>query len=372
MARKKKKSFSLLVWLLFALVSGGGVGGFINPSLPIIGPIVAKLMDRSGADPNLSGERLAGQILDGRPKAEAVFNRPANDAVTGTNVRAGQQHAQLASSRRPTDRIFIASFNIQVLGESKMSKSPVVEILAHVIRQFDVVAIQEVRAKSDDILPRLVAAVNADGSQYNFLIGPRLGRTVSKEQYAFVYDTRRIEHDPSATGTIQDPTDLLHREPYAARFRARTNPPEQGFTFFLVNAHTDPDEVPEEVAALADVFRVMQQARPDEDDVILLGDLNASESQLGPLAQIPGISWAIRGAMTNTRKNKMYDNLLFHSQATSEFTGRWGVYDLEGAYGLTRDQALQVSDHLPVWAEFGIWEASSRDRFANQFQEGRR
>ena len=130
--------------------------------------------------------------------------------------------------------------------------------------------------------------------------------------------------------------------------------------------------MPEEVAALADVFRVMQQARPDEDDVILLGDLNANESQLGPLAQIPGISWAIRGAMTNTRQNKMYDNLLFHSQATSEFTGRWGVYDLEGAYGLTRDQALKVSDHLPVWAEFGIWESSSRDRFANQVQGGRR
>ena len=210
---RKKKSFSLLVWLSFSMVFGGGVGGFINPSLPIIGPIVAKLMDRSGADPNLSGERLAGQILDGRPKAEAIFNRPANDAMTGTNLRAGQQHVQLASSRRPTDRIFIASFNIQVLGESKMSKPGVVEILAHVIRQFDVVAIQEVRAKSDDILPRLVAAVNADGSQYNFLIGPRLGRTVSKEQYAFVYDTMRIEHDPSAIGTIQDPTDVMHREP---------------------------------------------------------------------------------------------------------------------------------------------------------------
>ena len=93
--------------------------------------------------------------------------------------------------------------------------------------------------------------------------------------------------------------------------------PIAAFTFWLVNTHTDPDEVPEEVAALADVFQIMQRAKPDEDDVILLGDLNASETQLGPLGQIPGITWAVRGVMTNTRQNKMYDNLLFHSQATN-------------------------------------------------------
>ena len=36
---------------------------------------------------------------------------------------------------------------------------------------------------------------------------------------------------------------------------------------------------------------------------------------------------------------------------------RWGVYDLERNLGLSREQALQVSDHLPVWAEFRVWEA---------------
>ncbi len=373
MARKKKKSLSsLIVWLLFSVVSGGGVSGYMNPDLPIIGPIVAKLMARKGAGPNLSGEQLAGEMLEGHWRAETVFNRRPGDGAEGSGIRVGQPRVQLASSRRPPNSILIASFNIQVLGESKMKKPGIAEILAHVIRQFDVVAIQEVRAKADNILPRLVAAVNADGSQYNFLIGPRLGRTVSTEQYAFVYDTTRIAHDPSAVGTIQDTNDLMHREPFVARFVARTNQPERGFTFWLVNAHTDPDEVPTEVAALADVFQTMQRARPDEDDVILLGDFNASETQLGPLGQIPGITWAVRGAMTNTRQSKMYDNLIFHSQATSEFTGRWGVYDLERVYGLSRDDALKVSDHLPVWAEFEIWEATSQGRFANRILDGRR
>ena len=231
------------------------------------------------------------------------------------------------------------------------------ELLAHVIRQFDLVAIQEVRAKADNVIPDLVTTVNSNGSRYNFVIGPRLGRSNSKEQYTYVFNTNTVEHDPSSVGTVNDPKDLLHREPFVTRFRARTQSPAQAFTFWMVNIHTDPDEVPEEVDALADVFQVMQKARADEDDVILLGDLNASEKQLGRLGKLPGMQWTVSGVTTNTRKTKAYDNILFQGQATREYTGRWGVYDLERNLGLSREQALQVSDHLPVWAEFRVWEA---------------
>jgi endonuclease/exonuclease/phosphatase family metal-dependent hydrolase len=87
---------------------------------------------------------------------------------------------------KPWNAILVASFNIQVFGESKLSKPAVVEVLARVVRNFDIVAIQEVRAKSDEILPAFMRAVNADGSRYQHVIGPRQGRTSSKEQYAFV------------------------------------------------------------------------------------------------------------------------------------------------------------------------------------------
>ena len=177
--------------------------------------------------------------------------------------------------------IRIATYNIQVFGTSKLAKTWVVDILAKVVRHFDIVAIQEVRAQEDTILPNFVAAINADGSRYDFVIGPRLGRTVSTEQYAFVFDTNRIEVDRSAIGTMSDPSDLLHREPFVARFRTRANSAAAPFSFWMVNSHTDPDEVKSEVDALAGAFQIMQTARPDEDDVILLGDLNASEQQLG-------------------------------------------------------------------------------------------
>ncbi len=336
--------------MLLTALSGGGVGGYLKPDLPLVGPFVKSLLAGSTV-----GETIA-----------------AGDLLNAAQIRGGQAPAQLVSSRQPSDSLLIASFNIQVLGKSKMSKPGVVEVLAQVIRQFDIVAIQEVRAKEDDILPQLVAAINADGHRYSYLIGPRLGRTVSTEQYVFVFDTTRVEHEPSSVGTMVDPADMLHREPFVARFRARTNSPNQAFTFWLVNTHTDPDEVPQEVAALADVFQVMQSARADEDDVILLGDFNASESQLGRLGEIPGIVCAVTGTMTNTRQNRAYDNIIMHRQFTSEFTGRWGVFDLQRTFGLSQDDALKVSDHLPVWAEFSLWEAAPRATVADRLPGNRR
>ena len=129
--------------------------------------------------------------------------------------------------QRSADQVRIASFNIQVFGTSKMAKAHVVETLSKVIRNFDVVAIQEVRAKSNDIIPSFVKHVNADGSSYQYVIGPRLGRTVSKEQYTFLYDTRRIEVDTSSVGTMHDPGDRLHRPPLFVRFRSRMVPPDK-------------------------------------------------------------------------------------------------------------------------------------------------
>ena len=401
MAKRKSRLKTKIAWMLFTLFSGSGLGGYFNPDMPVIGPIIksvlAEVSTTNGTQAGDALESLAGKFGNtaagngptnptmvnagysgAQPGAPGMAQQPYGQAQPG-QAQPGQAQpgqtaatAQLASARRPSNSLLIASYNIQVLGKSKMSKPGVVDVLAYLIRQFDIVAVQEVRAKDDDIIPRLLAAVNSDGSRYGYLIGPRIGRTVSTEQYVFLYDTTRVEHDPSAVGTVADPSDLLHREPYAARFRARTSSPENAFTFWLVNIHTDPDEVPQEVDALADVFQLMQRARADEDDVILLGDLNASETQLGRLGKLPGINWAIRDVMTNTRQNRAYDNIIFDSRATAEYTGRWGVVNLEQSLGLTRDQALQVSDHFPVWAEFQAWETQPRPGFAGKLMQGRR
>lgn len=280
--------------------------------------------------------------------------QPPAGAPTG--APAEPSAPPLAADR---DTIRIASFNIQVFGVSKIKEPDVMAVLADVVRRFDIVAIQEVRAKDQTVVPRFAEMVNAEGARYDFVIGPRLGRTFSKEQYAFLFDTSRIEVDRGSIYTVPDPQDLLHRAPLVARFRVRRPAGEQGFTFNLVNIHTDPDETDTELDALDDVFVAVQRNATGEDDVILLGDLNVDERHLGQLGELPQIAWVVSGQTTNTRGNKSYDNIVFDRRMTAEYTGYWGVLDLLTEYDLSLDQALEVSDHLPVWAEFAALEAEA-------------
>jgi endonuclease/exonuclease/phosphatase family metal-dependent hydrolase len=261
---------------------------------------------------------------------------------------------------RGGDTIRIATWNIQVFGESKLADPAAMQVIVSVLKNFDLIAIQEVRAQSQDILPQLIALLNADGQyQYDYVIGPRLGRTSSKEQYAFVFDMASIEVDRYQLYTINDQDDLLHREPLVGWFRARLAPDKQAqaFTFSLVNIHTDPDEVDRELNALDDVFFAVQGDGRNEDDVLLLGDVNVNEKHLGELGKISGLTWVVANTPTNTRGDAQYDNIFFHGTATPEFTGRGGVLDFMRAFNLKlEEEALKVSDHLPVWAEFSVYE----------------
>ncbi|MEX0819387.1 MAG: endonuclease/exonuclease/phosphatase family protein [Pirellulaceae bacterium] len=264
------------------------------------------------------------------------------------------------------ETIKIATFNIQVFGQSKLSKPRAMDLLARIIRQFDVVAIQEIRSIDQDVMPRFVELINAAGRNYDFVIGPRLGDTSSKEQYAYVFDRQTIEIDRTFLYTVNDPDNLLHREPLVSWFRTRGPPPDQAFTFTLVNVHIDPDVVATEMSVMDDVYRVVRDDGRDEDDVIVLGDFNADESHLGELGQVSGITWAISGIPTNVRRTKQYDNIVFHSQATREFVGRSGVVDFMRDYNLSMEEALEVSDHMPVWAEFSIYEGGTPGYVASQ------
>lgn len=275
----------------------------------------------------------------------------------GTNVPLGQRNGQT---------VRIASFNIQVFGESKLANPNVMNVLVQIVRQFDVVAIQEVRARSQDIVAQFVHQINSSGAHYDYVIGPRLGRTSSKEQYAFIFDAASIEVDRQSVYTVDDPDDLLHREPLVAGFRVRGPPPNEAFTFTLVDIHTDPDETVKELNVLDDVVRAVRNDGRGEDDIILLGDLNVDDRHLGELGQMPYLVHVLAGIPSNTRGSHLYDNVLFDGRATVEFTGRAGVLDFAKQFGLTLDQALEVSDHCPVWAEFTIREGGLNGTIATR------
>lgn len=264
--------------------------------------------------------------------------------------------ARWDSDAKPADRVRIASFNIQVLGPQKVSDSVAVEALARIIRNFDVVAIQEIRTTDPQVIGQLLDQVNAQGDQYGYVVGPRLGRSHSKEQYAFIFDQRRIEVATNWVYTVSDPGDRLHREPLVARFRSRAVPTEQAFTFTLVNIHTDPDEVDWELNQLDEVLAGVERDGSQEDDVMMLGDFNAGPQRFEPWKFQRDIDWAIRDQATNTRRTRALDNLIFNRSRTVEYTGNSGVFDFQREFGLTLEESLRISDHLPIWAEFSAYE----------------
>lgn len=285
-----------------------------------------------------------------QPPAQSPFaQQPAVQPASSTATPAGVG---------PT--IKIASFNIRDFGKKKAENKVLMDTLAHIVRQYDVIAIQEISAKNDSyFIANFVAHVNqVSGRQYDFVAGPPVGNTTQTEQFAFLYDKAHIVCDKSSSYTVGDPDNLLSREPLVATFATNVNP-DEAFTFTLISVHTDPEPasaLQRELDALAEVYRVVRRAGGNEDDVIMVGDFNADDTHLGRLGQIPGITPLIRGIFTNTKQNKLYDNLVVHGPSTTEYVGKSGVFDVMGQFNLTLDWAEQVSDHFPVFAEFSVYE----------------
>jgi deoxyribonuclease-1-like protein len=272
----------------------------------------------------------------------------------------------------PTIRI--ASFNIQTFGKSKLEDPRIAYTLAEIIRQFHVVAIQEIRTQDNFHMQHFVQLVNSTGRKYDFVIGPPIGNSTYKEQYAFVFDAERIVVDRNTVFTVGDPDNLLHREPLVASFATRAHPvtPDNAFTFTLINVHTQPEPasaLDAEMDTLAKVLREVRRTGRGEDDIIMLGDFNADDRKIlghHRLGKLPYVTPLVRGVFSNVRQNELYDNLMVHLPSTTEYLGRSGVYNFAQPFNLRQDEAEQVSDHFPVWAEFSAFERDYTGRIASR------
>ncbi len=279
-----------------------------------------------------------------------------------------------ALGQKSNQTIRIATFNIQIFGKKKSSNANVMAVIAKVVSQFDVVAIQEVRGGDATPIQLLVDLLRASGGRYAATVSEPIGRTSQTESYAFVWDESRIQLVPQSAYVVQDTADRMHREPMVASFETRVGSGDgrNPFRFTLINAHTSPSEVAasaigNEMNVLDDVFvRVRQYdyETTGEEDCILLGDLNVDTAGLRELGQIPGIETIAGDTKTNTRRTKTYDHILIDRVMTREYTGRFGVVDFQHDFGLSEEQAIMVSDHLPLWAEFSAYEMPRFDPIA--------
>ena len=253
------------------------------------------------------------------------------------------------------EEITVASWNLKNFGQTKLNDSDRIDVIVSILKKYDIIAIQEVQDVSLALPNELIAKINADGENYKVVSSERVGRGTRKEQYLFVYDDNVIDFIDNTTGYGIEPNDEFAREPFYAMFKAGN------FDFYLMTIHTDPDDVAVEIPALKVAYEDLQTNTTDEDDIILLGDLNAkapgvtvgSYITMDSIATIPNIVFTIMKE-TNTRGGKAYDNIIFQANYTVEYSDSAGVYVFWIDYNLTEDDGFRISDHRLVWAKFRI------------------
>lgn len=250
----------------------------------------------------------------------------------------------------------VAAFNIQVFGKTKSQKEYVMTVLTKIVREFDIVLIQEIRDATEQTVPYFVDKINQmEGPKYNYVRSERLGRTTSKEAYAYIYKTETVQFIQNSAYVYNDVNDVFEREPYIASFKIGH------FDFVLVGIHIKPDDAYNEIGNLTSVVLSIKEANLHEEDIIVMGDFNADglyfdeDDDSNPF-KAPEFHWIIANDMVTMMKtDHTYDRIvILDSTLNHEYkVDTAQVFYFDQVYGITNATFVsEISDHYPIYAEY--------------------
>ena len=255
------------------------------------------------------------------------------------------------------EKMKVGTFNIQVFGQSKSNKPEVMDALAEIACEFDVMAVQEFRDKEEQVPFLYLEKINDTcPDTYALVVSERLGRTSSKEQYAFYYNTTTTEFIEFSDFTYADPGDLFEREFFSAKFVTGN------FSYVLSNNHIKPDEAYDEIEVLVtEGYDTAKSQYSGEDDFIFLGDLNAdctylNESEWEYLLGLSDLTSLIPSSVDTTVKSSdcAYDRILISPGMHEDYALEYGIIRFDEWDEMDQEFAEDISDHFPVWAKFYI------------------
>ncbi|KAL0477319.1 DNASE1 [Acrasis kona] len=247
------------------------------------------------------------------------------------------------------ERLHIGSFNIQVFGTKTMSKPRVVTLLTKILARYHIIFIQEIRDHTDTALHQLVDTMNKQqGTNYEYVVSERLGRSSSKEQYAFIYDPSRL----SIVSTLQfeDQENWFERPPFSVVIQNNS-----GARLFLTGLHAKPTDAVAEIDHLVDVYDTYSSQNNDiTQGWIVMGDFNAgghyvSEEQMNRIRlreQSDRFTWLIQDGIRTTvaDNNNAYDRFV----STNTVSGSADVFRFDLSMRISIEEAREVSDHFPI------------------------
>ncbi len=278
------------------------------------------------------------------------------------------------------DNFRLLTWNIRNLNGKKEDRA--IEYIKEVCKNFDIIAIQEVK----DDLDGLEKLQKALGTNYRFLFSDAAGNS---ERLAFVYDSTKVQFTGLAAEVVMSPgsgketvTPELEfdRTPYMASFRVN------GCNFIIVTVHIyygSGSAVKYRLQEIKNIAKYLKKSSSDTDaldsDYIACGDFNIEQvneqiskgkkdgskeilKQLFAALQSNGliVEKDIQNSPSNLTKTKHFDQIGYHKykDSTIKFV-KGGVIDFVGAvYVGDSKLKYKLTDHLPMWAVF----STSKDK----------
>lgn len=251
-------------------------------------------------------------------------------------------------------QIKLSSWNVQHLGNSKSDST--IAYMAQLLRDFDIVAIQEVVAGTGgaQAVARLADELNRTGTKWDYSISdPTQSSPYSSERYAYLWKTSKLTLI-GKPWLDQHYVSEVEREPFFMRIKFK----EEIFT--LVNFHAVPTQKQPETEIK--YFKHFPTHYPD-DCLIFMGDFNVPDSHtvFNPLKK-QGFETAFTDSKTSLKRkcntqiendclSKSYDHILLPSYFVD-------ILDSGIVYFYTDFEdiksARSVSDHLPIWVEIDL------------------
>lgn len=255
----------------------------------------------------------------------------------------------------------IASFNLRRYSVTKATSNPQTNTyIAKILLRYEMIFLQEIidLSKENRVVSQLLSHLHKQSKsiKYESIISPPLGSTSYKERLVYLVRTKpgrvQILSSHVYNGSVSH---LFERSPFIlhVKLSKRSSRP----TIFI-GVHLKPDAVYEEFRHLRTVIDEL----PPKSSVVLLGDFNADCSYLNNVKKkelrksyFQDFHWLIDDRTeTNLLESCSYDRILVSAGKTGLTwkSNSNGTFPFDKHFRLSKEAALQVSDHYPVEVEF--------------------
>lgn len=248
-------------------------------------------------------------------------------------------------------QVKILSWNLENFGKSKSDST--VTYITNTIKQYDIVAIQEVVAGYGGVqaVVSLADKLNRTGSKWDYIISnPTSSSAYKTERYAYIWKTARVKKIGDAW--LEKKYHLeIDREPFYCTFEYN----KKQFSIANFHAITKSKQPEREIK----YFKFLPAEYPNLN-LIFVGDFNCpqSHSVFNPLKKV-GYKPVLFGQKTSLKKScennnclsNEFDNMFYNTSKIKMMNSGIVLFYLDFD---SLKQAKKVSDHIPIWAEFNL------------------